>query len=1034
MLDALINFSVQQRTATIVATLLIAAFGVNAYLNTAVEAFPDVTNIQINVITQVAGLAPPEVERQITIPLERELNGTPGMIGMRSESLFGLSLIYLTFEDGADYFRQRILVEQRLRMAEMPDGAVPHLGPEVTPLGQIYYYRIVSERHSLAEIRSEQEWHIGPRLRRVAGVADVVGRGGFLEEIHVEVDPARVLAWGLTLDDVEEALEAASRNVGGGFLSAGDQQFVVRGVGAFAAAADIREAVLYSEDGTPVTVGDVARVTMSHVPRQGANGYNEELENCGGVVYMRLGSNPSVVLEGVHAAIDELNAGGLPEGMRLVPLYDRSVLVERTLETVHHSLIEGALLCVGIVWLFLRSLRGSLVVGAVIPLALLVAFIGLYLIDLPANLISMGAIDFGILVDGAVILVENVIHRMDERPPRTVGERLRLTAEAAREVARPTLYSMAIIVAALIPVFALERVEGRIFRPLALTYTFALLGALAFSLTVVPALAALVFRARKHGTPHAEPRFVTVLRSGYALVLSWLVQRRPVALAAAVAVAIAGGWTISRLGTEFLPELDEGDFTVLVELPTSASLELGQRTFLEVRRRLLAFPEVREVDTKQGRPEDGTDNESVNMGENYVRLASRDRWRAGMTTEILQDEMRAALAEIPGIRFNFSQPIRDNVEEAISGVRGQVVLKCFGSDLGEMRRLLLEALGAIETVPGVVEASLYRDRMVPQLEIVPDRARLARAGVSMGLVQRAIEIALAGRVAAELWRGERVVPIRVRLPASDREDIGRIGELPISAGEARIPLAALADIRIAPGRSSITRESNSRVLALKFNIEGRDLGSVVADAMAAVNARVTPGDGYRFVWGGEFENQARAMERLSYVVPFAIFIVLGLLVVALGSARGASAVLLITPTALTGGAFLLAGSGVNLSVSSMIGFIALLGQVALASLLVLGAIDEKRRAGLELVAATVEGAVGRFRAVLMTTLLGMLGLLPMAISTGMGSETQRPFALVLIGGLVTTCATALFVLPVLYTFIAHKTLPVSTADQDEEHA
>ncbi len=1033
MLAALIDLCVRRRVATVVVTLVVAACGVHAYLSTPVEAFPDVTNIQIDVITQVPGLAPPEIERQVTIPLERELNGTPGLIQMRSESLFGLSLIYLTFEDGADYFRQRVLVEQRLRMAEVPEGANPHLGPEDTPLGQIYYYRIVSERHTLSEIRSEQEWTIGPRLRRVAGVADVVGRGGYLEEIHVEVDPARLLAWGLTIADVETALEEASRNVGGGFLELGDQQLVVRGVGAFAAAGDVQAAVLHAEDGTPVTVGDVARVTMSHVPRQGANGYNEELENCGGVVYMRLGSNPSVVLDGVHEAIDELNAGLLPEGMRLVPLYDRSVLVSRTLSTVHHSLIEGALLCLLVVWLFLRSVRGSLIVGVVIPLALLVAFLGLYSIGLPANLISMGAIDFGILVDGAVILIENVVHRMDEHPPRTTRERLALVGRAAREVARPTLFAMAIIVAALIPVFSLERVEGRIFRPLALTYTFALLGALAFSLTVVPALAAVFLRPRTGGAQqqHQEPRFITVLRDAYSAALTWVVERRTLAVAAAIALAAAGALTSTRLGTEFLPELDEGDFTVLVELPTSGSLAVGQRTFLEVRRRILAFPEVREVDTKQGRPEDGTDNESVNMGETYVRLRPREAWREGMTTERLQDEMRAALAEIPGIRVNFSQPIRDNVEEAISGVRGQVVLKCFGTDLVAMRSLLLDALAAVRDVPGVVDASLYRDRTVPQLEIVPDRMRLARAGVSMGHVQRGIELALAGRVAAELVRGERGVPIRVRLPESERRDAGRIAELPITAGDARVPLGALADIRIAPGRSSITREGNSRVLALKFNIEGRDLGSVVADAIAAVDASVTVPGGMRFVWGGEFENQQRAMRRLAIVVPIAVAIVLALLFVALGSARAAGSVLLVTPTALTGGAFLLAMTGVNLSVSSMIGFIALLGQVALASLLVVGAIDERHRAGVALRAAAVEGAVLRFRAVLMTTLLAMLGLLPMAISTGMGSETQRPFALVLIGGMATTCVTALFVLPALYTFVAAPT-PASASEREED--
>ncbi|MBN8616418.1 MAG: efflux RND transporter permease subunit [Deltaproteobacteria bacterium] len=1031
MLEKLIELSVKRRVGAVLFALVVAAIGVRAYLDTPVEAFPDVTNLQVNVITQMPGLAPPEIERQITIPLERVLNGTPGMIQMRSESLFGLSLVYLTFEDGADSFRARVLVQERLRTAELPIGALPELGPDATPLGEIFNYRVTSSRHSLAECRSEQEWNVGPRLRRVAGVADVVGRGGFLPEIHVEVDPARLAAWRLTMEDVEIALAAASRNAGGGFLRMGEQQIVVRGVGAFASAADVMAAVLEADEGTPVTIGDVARVTLSHVPRQGASGYGESLDSVEGVVFMRRGENPSVVLEGVHAAIDELNGDGLPQGMRIVPFYDRTRLVDRTLETVHHSLLEGAVLCVAVVWLFLRSLRGSLVVGVVIPLSLLVAFIGLRAIHLPANLISMGAIDFGILVDGAVILVENVVHRMGEKPPRTTGERLRLVIDAAREVARPTLFAMSIIVAALIPVFSLERVEGRIFRPLALTYSFALFGALVFSLTVVPALAALLLRPSAGHGHHAEPGFVTYGRARYASACRWLVERRAVPLIGALVAMLAGALALSRLGTEFLPELDEGDFTVLVEMPTSSSLERAQATFLEVRTRLLQFPEVREVDTKQGRPEDGTDNESVNMGETYVHLHARDRWREGVTTEQLQEQMRASLGEIPGIRFNFSQPIRDNVEEAISGVRGQVVLKIYGTDLIEMRALLLEALAAVREVPGVIEASLYRDRMVPQLEIRPDRERLARSGVSMDAVQGAIELALAGRVAGAVWSNERLLPVRVRLPQSERSDVGHIGELPVAAGEARVPLRALAEIELAPGRSSIAREGNARVLALKFNIEGRDLGSVVRDAMSAVDARVSLPDGYRMRWGGEFENQARAMERLAVVVPLALVVVLGLLFVALGSGRGAATVLLAIPAALTGGAFALAGSGVHLSVSAMIGFIALLGQVALASLLVLGAIDEKRKEGLPLREAAIEGAVLRFRAVTMTALLAMIGLVPMAISTGTGSETQRPFALVLIGGLVTTCAVALFLLPALYTLVARETLPDPSADDEE---
>jgi cobalt-zinc-cadmium resistance protein CzcA len=1034
MLSKLLELSVRRRIATLFAALVVAAIGVRAYLDTPIEAFPDVTNLQVNVITQVPGLAPPEIERQITIPLERALNGTPGMIQMRSESLFSLSLLYLTFEDGTDSFRARVLVEERMRTAELPDGALPELGPDATPLGEIFNYRVVSSRHTLAELRSEQEWNIGPRLRRVLGVADVVGRGGFVQEIHVEVDPARLAAWGLTIEDVEATVEAASRNTGGGFLRSGEQQIVVRGVGAFAAPADIMAAAIETEGGTPVTIGDLARVTLSHVPRQGASGYGENRESIEGVVFMRRGENPSVVLDGIHATIDELNHGGLPEGMQIVAFYDRTRLVERTLETVHHSLLEGAILCVSVVWLFLRSLRGSLVVGVVIPLSLLVAFIGLRAIQLPANLISMGAIDFGILVDGAVILVENVVHRMEQEPPRTLGERLRLVVGAAREVARPTLFAMSIIVAALIPVFSLERVEGRIFRPLALTYTFALVGALVFSLTVVPALAAVFLHPSKHPgneTHGGEPRFVSVLRGAYERALRWLVGHRGVPVLVALAVVAGAGAIVPHLGTEFLPALDEGDLNVLVELPTSASLESGQDIFLEVRRRLLAFLQVREVDTKQGRPEDGTDNESVNMGETFVHLHARERWRPGMSTEALQDEMRDSLLEIPGVRVSFSQPIRDNVEEAISGVRGSVVLKIYGTDLVQMRTLLLEALEAVREVPGVIEASLYRDRMVPQLEIRPDRERLARAGISMDAVQSTIEIALAGRVAGAVWSQERLVPVRIRLPESERSDTGRIGDLAVAGSEARIPLRSLADIALAPGRSSIARENNSRVLALKFSVEGRDLGSVVRDAMAAVNRTVQLPEGYRLAWGGEFENQERAMRRLAIVVPIALVVVLGLLFVVLGNARGALTVLLAIPTSLAGGVLALALAGVHLSVSSMIGFIALLGQLALASLLVLGAIDEKRKEGAPLLDAAISGAVLRFRAVLMTALLAVIGLVPMAVSTGTGSETQRPFALVLIGGLVTTCLVALFVLPALYTWIAPRELPDPRKDDEE---
>ncbi len=1016
MLESLVRFCVQRRLLVVVVTAAVAAYGFTAYRRTPVEAFPDVTNLQVNVVAQLPGLAPPEIERQVTVPLERALNGTPHLLRMRSESLFGLSLVYLTFEDGADPFEARTRVSERIATAELPDGVVPELGPEATPLGQIFQYHVVSDRHDLHAIRSEQEWVIGPYLRRTPGVADVVTRGGFLREVHVEVDPARMRRFDLDLEDVSEAVERASRNVGGGMLPVGEQQLVIRSVGAFSELSEVRSVLVAEVSGTPVRLSDVATVLLSHTPRQGAVGHDHDRDVVEGVVYLRRGENPSVVLDGIHQRVDELNDGMLPEGMHLVPFYDRSRLVDLTLSTVHHSLLEGALLVIGLVWLFIRSFKASLVVGIVIPLSVLVAFIGLDLVGLPANLISMGAIDFGILVDGAVILAENVVHHLRHGPHRSEADVERVITKAGVEVARPTLFAMAIIIAALVPVFSLESVEGRIFRPLALTYTFALIGALIFALTTVPALATY---ALKRGGVGAEPQWIESIRRGYERVLGVLL--RVPQLAIAIVVLLLGGAALAapQLGSEFLPDLDEGDLLVFVELPTSTSLSNGQDILAALRERVLTVPEVSEVETQQGRPEDGTDNESVNMAEMPIRLRPRSEWREGMTTEGLIEEVRALLDEVPGVRFTFSQPMRDNVEEAMSGVRGKVVLKIYGEDLEVMRATLMQALEVLGDIDGIVDLSLYRDRSVPQLEIHPDRDALARAGVDIAAFQATVETALGGRVLGEVWENGRSVPIRLRMARAERSDPSHVADLPIAIeGGSFLPLSAIAEVGVTPGRASINRENGVRSLALKFNVEGRDLGSVISEAMAAVHEHVPAPEGHYMVWAGEFENQARAVERLSVVVPISLLLVLALLFGALGSIRPAASVLVVAPIAATGGVFTLLFSGVHLSVSAAIGFIALLGQVSLAALLVLGAIETRRAAGMPTVRAIREGASERFRAVVLTALLAMLGLMPMATSSGVGSETQRPFALVLIGGLATTLVVVLFVLPVLYAFVA----------------
>ena len=1016
MLEKLIETCVHRRVATLFAVAIVAAFGVRAYLFTPIEAFPDVTNAQVTVIAQMPGYAPEEVERAVTVPLERELNGTPRMIQLRSESLFGLSLVTLTFDDDADPFTSRMVVAQRMTAAELPEGVVPELAPEATPLGEVYQFRVTSDRHDLYQLRSELEWNISRVLKAVPGVADVVTFGGYLKEVHVRPYPDRLRAHGLTLGDVADALSKSNINVGGGFVRHGDQELTVRGMGYINSVDDIRRAVLKTRDGTPVTIGDVAEIVQSNTPRRGAVGWNGEKEAVEGFVLMRRAENPSIVLEGVHRKIAELNARILPKGMQIVPFYDRTLLVGNTLHTVHDNLLHGFLLVVAVAWLFFRSVTGSLIVGVVIPLALLGAFIGLYLLGMPANLISMGAIDFGILVDGAVVLVENVLHSVQHDRPAKRSDLLRLIIRSAEQVARPTLYAMLIIIAALVPVFTLQQVEGRIFRPLALTYTFALIAALVLALTLVPALCAVGFA---RGKPVSEPRWIERARLGYGAALGRLLAWRRAQVVLGLAFLAVTVLVAARMGTEFLPELDEGDFVVFVEMPPSIAQEAAQTMLVEVRRRILAFPEVLQVLSENGRPEDGTDNENPNMSETFVRLKPETEWRRGYDKDRLIDEMRASLNEIPGVSYNFSQPIKDNVEEAVAGVRGKVVLKVFGTEMAPMRKALEEAKTHIAGVRGVTDLGLYRDATVPQLQIRLDRDALARAGIPVAAANDFIGTALAGKVTTTFWEGERPVPVRVLLPAATRENDRAIGELAVPRpGGGSVPLKDIARITVATGAANIYRESNSRYLALKFNVEGRDMGSVVHDAIAAVEGSVKLPEGYYFAWGGEFENQQRAIRRLEIIIPLALAAVLALLYGAIQSGRAAAAILLCAPFALTGGVYALELGGMPLSVSAVVGFIALLGQVSLLGLLVVSAIEERRRSGVGLGLAVVQGSVEKLRAVLMAALLALFGLLPMALSTGIGSETQRPFALVIVGGMISTLVVTLIVLPAVYYLTA----------------
>lgn len=1032
MLRSFIAFVVHRRLLALFATLAIAVYGVYAYLQTAIEAYPDVTNVQVGVITQAPGLAPEEVERQITQPLERELNGTPGLISLRSESYFGLSMINLVFNDDAQSFTARAEVSQRLPQADLPDGMTPEMAPDYTPLGKIFYYRLKSDRHNLAQLRTEQEWHVVRVLKQVQGVADVVSIGGFVKEFHVEVDPEKLYSLGLSLDDVNDALSKSNRNVGGGLMRRGEQSFIIRGIGLLRTPQEIQDVVVAMRGKAPVTIGDVARVAQSHTPRQGSVGMDDQDDVVQGIVLLKRGTNPSTVLDEIHLKVAELNGGGLPAGMEMVTNYDRSDLVGHTLKTVQHNLLFGATLIVAVLWLFLRSLRGSLIVATVIPLSLLVAFIGLHWLGMPANLISMGAIDFGIMVDGAVVLAENIIRNARQRKPQTANDMRHIIVDSAVAVAKPTLFAMAIVIAALIPVFSLESIEGRIFRPLAMTYSFALLGALVFAMGLVPALCAL-FLKPKHVMVE-EPKIFDRAHHGYQHWIAGVLgaaKRLTAVVAVFVSVLLVAGVSAKWLGTEFLPELDEGDAYVLVQMPASISLEKGQEVLRDVRLRLKVFPEVISVTTEQGRPESGTDNETLNLAKVLVRLKPHEEWRKNLTKPALIEEMRATLGEIPGVAFNFAQPIRDSVEESTSGARGQVVLKLFGPDIPTLRGILQQTKTLVKDIDGVVDLDLYRDAPAPQVHVQFDRQALARQGIAMETAQKTLEVALAGNVATTLWEGEYPVPVRVRLPYVDRMDEERIRNIAIPLPEGgSVPLGSVGTVSMKIGNSSIFREGNARYMALKFNVEGRDIGSVVKDTLATFKKNVTLPEGYQAVWGGEWENQQRAAARLKVVVPLSLVIVFALLFGALGQARSAGVILLCAPFAMVGGIAALHLAHIELSISAAIGFIALLGQVALAGLLVVSAVEDLRRQGMPLMQALIEGAAERMRSIVLVSLLALLGLLPMALSTGVGSETQRPFASVIVGGMVVLPLVALVLLPVLYALLGPKNM-LTQEERDE---
>ena len=1015
MIDQIVAASVRSRLAVILGTLILAIWGVWAFSGLTIEAFPDPTDTQVNVITRNPGQPAEEMERQVSIRIERVVNGMPGLARVRAINLFGLSFVTLTFRDGIDPIFARAQTIERLRLAELPEGVRPELGSFSTPIGEIYRYTLRSEDRDPLKLRTLQDWVVAPRLMKVEGVADVVSYGGLVREIQVRPDPGAMAAKGITMGELERALKSASANASGGVIERGSEQLVIRSEGLFRDLPDMGRVAVATRAGTPIFLSDVASVQDGWTPRQGIVGRADDTDAVEGIILMRRGENPSVALQAVRAKIAELNANILPKGTEVWTFYDRTELVGKTMETVGHNLAEGAILVTLVLLVFLLDVRAALIVAVLIPLSLLSAFVYLRSRGMAANLISMGAVDFGIIVDGAVVIIESIAHRMAHRgdepdTPRAVREHIE---RAVSDVARPTVFALLIIIAAYVPIFLLERVEGRIFAPMAHTVVAALLGSLVLSITLVPVLATFAYRKRrKH---RDSPVLVWATRAYLPSLKASMLRPIPVLLAATLSLGAAVRILATR-GSEFLPELNEGALYLTFTLPSNASLTEGRRMMPALGKIIDRFPQVEARVSQLGRPEDGTDPTMATNLEFFVKLRPASEWpKDTPTVGALIGKMNAAFAVIPGLEVNFSQPIRDNVNENISGQFGQIALKIYADDLRDLQDTAEATKQALSTVPGVADLGIVKSGEVPQIKIKPKREQLGRFGLTMEDVQGFLSTALGGRVVGELWEGDRSFDIALRLPEASRDTVEEIAALRIpTPSRALVPLSTVADIEVSQGRASINRENGQRYVGIRMNVRGRDLGSFVEDARRVVDAKVKRKQGMTMEWGGEFESKERAMKRLLVVVPVALAITLALLFNAFRSVGLATLVLLNVPFALVGGAVGLWLFQMPMSIAAAVGFIALVGQASLNGVLVVSAIEERRKAGATLDDAIVEGARDRLRAVLMTAALAALGLIPAAFSKAMGAETQRPIAVVIVGGTVSAALLTLIVLPTMY--------------------
>jgi len=1010
----IIDFSLNNRFLIIIFVLLVMGAGINALLNLPIDAVPDVTPNQVQILTNAPGLSPLEVEQFITFPVETAMSGLPGIETIRSVSRFGLSAVTVYFEEGMDgYFCRRLILERlpQARDAILPGFGTPEMGPISTGLGEIYQFEVKGEGYSLMELRSILDWDIAFKLRSVPGVVEVNSYGGELKTYEVQIDPDQLLGYGIPMSRIFEALETNNANAGGAYIIKNQEQYLVRGEGLVENIEQIGNIVLTAaEDGTPIFVNNVAQVNLAPMVRQGAVTRDGEGEAVSGVVMMLIGENSRVVVNRVKEKIEEIKQA-LPPGVTIDTYYDRTDLVRKTIDTVINNLTEGGVLVILVLLLLLGSVRGGLVVASAIPLSMLFAFIGMRQFGLSGNLMSLGAIDFGLIVDGSVVMIENIVRHLSHRSEAD-GNRLQVIREAGQEVARPIVFAVGIIIIVYLPILTLQGVEGKMFRPMAMTVVFALIGSLILALTLMPILASMVFRGK---LSEKETVLIRLVKGAYAPLLHRAIRFPKGTVAIAVVIFASSMALVPFMGAEFIPKLDEGSLALQAWRLPSVSLEESIQSTTMIESVLKQFPEVLTVVSKTGRAEIATDPMGVETSDIMVMLKPLEEWETAETKEALIARFDEALEQnVPGNIFSYSQPIELRVQELVAGVRSDVAIQIYGDDLDELKRLGDEIVRVVATIPGAEDVKAEQVAGLPYLRVRIDRQAIARYGINASQVLDVVR-SIGGRGVGQILEGQKRFSFQVRFQKENRSDLAKISNLKVADPRGRlIPLSQLATLTTEEGPAQISRQNIHRRLAVEANVRVRDLASFVGDAQRAVDSRIELPAGYWVEWGGQFENLERASERLALVVPMALFLIFVLLHSTFNSARLAALIYVNVPIAATGGIFALYFRGMPFSISAGVGFIALFGVAVLNGVVLVSYIHQLRQEGVSVSEAAYQGALTRLRPVLMTALVASLGFIPMALATSAGAEVQRPLATVVIGGLMTSTLLTLLVLPAIY--------------------